>query len=1590
MTASLADPVTNQHRDPVPGEGEDSAAAFLPAMEDPFVSSPDGPAASRDSHRYSSFDTQLLSLDASSPSQAKRALEAHLAETERRLQEASKLGTALVEQQQKLTEKLREVERQQDEGEIGPELRRKLMELEREYNEIGKESARAFLAPKRLVSTGDGTPSGELRVWLLSLARLHGDRIANGSSQSPTNSSVFTSQATASPSKVSVPSRKQRNQQSSRVHDIEFATEISTSLLAQVRQLQALLAERDEALKQANLENSRLELEAEGFAQRIRALDESEQRYKDENWNLETQTHELMNTIKEATDRENRLNNTISTLTAEKNSIERELEELKQANSKLLEDQAAAQKALDSEIHMLRRNLSNGDAERQTLQAKVDELTSQNQELVKAVSALRARQQEVEAPRIQTIDPEDNIPDQPTPENTPPPSPNKPTPRHGHLETETLRSSLGHAHRMIQNLKSTIHREKTEKIELKRMLQEARDELETRRREAAVPAANHHPKRQKIKQETFKKPIVRPDLLGPARRGRTTTEVALDEPDWEDHTSEASPTRTIRSAKESSPRRSTDLSEAYQTATEADDSFETANERETATESEAFQTGVESMAEDSGDDDDLTETEERAISHEGTPRARRVPSSLQSGAGDRTSYHSTASTSEDEAEEARTPVQSPPQRYRLRMNRGAFRRIRPSGEAPMAEPMSPRETPASPTQGRALPMGQSLFAELEELGSGNEGDFGTPVRSSSHGFSQPSTPLQNSVVLDRRDSEATLPPPRSLMVDSWTMTEPWEQPASMTSQESEETVRPERPLAIDTKTIPMLVDSSTQYTPTRPSVGANGELPTFPTPPKTIWDESASAWPGQVSAKEEPGSTKAVQVQLDVSAIQAVETAPVAPVFPELKLSTIVTQETEPVAFKLPEPEPVAVIEPEPTKAAVPELSVSPIYSEETIPVAFKLSESEPEPEPAAVIERETPEKVSPQLSLSSIQAEQTQPVVQPVHDDLQHSAPELSISPIQSAETIPVEPVLPTPVPAVSVSPADESLERPTTAVHRGDVAVSVPDKKPCTVAVEDAGQDIASDAENKAGETTSVPLSVAPPETKKKDLIPGTDKGAQTILSAQQIDQLLLERAAARPVTPANAKALVNGETAVNSPGATPKAKVQSLSAAPTPSAQPTVRRPGSAASQASHPPLPADHKQVIAAAAAASQTTPGSMGPPLAPASAYRTNARPRTPNDHASQHSKDASTQARARGESQTSRRSSLSSFASELDERFNIRSDGVPHSLSSDTDPRMIQAITQTMIGEYLWKYTRKAVSGEMSNTRHRRYFWVHPYTRTLYWSDHDPQLAGKSELKAKSVPIEAIRVIADDNPYPPGLHRKSLEVVSPGRRIRFTATTSQRHETWFNALSYLLLRTNSDDSDDHDLTAEDVDEFNPTYRSNSRQTTQRHSLSSYNSRTTNTSKNRAASALSVRPAVTPGRVSPSPSAQQNSTLRASENARQSSTSRLSSVLTATIRGSFSSLRGRHTPVQTDSIYDPSLMDHDSAEDLRQVIERQEREADRLENVRACCDGEKLSHPVFFFVCCTDKRLGKHDVGSLSRTSRYSPGVKRFSHPHVHH
>ena len=117
-------------------------------QEDPFatVTPPSHPQP----HRFSSFDTQLFALNhpSSSPAQAKRALEAHMTETDRRIQETSKLGTSLVQQRINLAKRLQDLGSQEEEAQISPELRQKLIEIEREYNEVGRQSARAFLGPK--------------------------------------------------------------------------------------------------------------------------------------------------------------------------------------------------------------------------------------------------------------------------------------------------------------------------------------------------------------------------------------------------------------------------------------------------------------------------------------------------------------------------------------------------------------------------------------------------------------------------------------------------------------------------------------------------------------------------------------------------------------------------------------------------------------------------------------------------------------------------------------------------------------------------------------------------------------------------------------------------------------------------------------------------------------------------------------------------------------------------------------------------------------------------------------------------------------------------------------------------------------------------------------------------------------------------------------------------------------------------------------------------------------------------------------------------------------------------------------------------
>ncbi|KAK2750706.1 hypothetical protein FQN57_002779 [Myotisia sp. PD_48] len=144
---------------------------------------------------------------------------------------------------------------------------------------------------------------------------------------------------------------------------------------------------------------------------------------------------------------------------------------------------------------------------------------------------------------------------------------------------------------------------------------------------------------------------------------------------------------------------------------------------------------------------------------------------------------------------------------------------------------------------------------------------------------------------------------------------------------------------------------------------------------------------------------------------------------------------------------------------------------------------------------------------------------------------------------------------------------------------------------------------------------------------------------------------------------------------------------------------------------------------------------------------------------------------------------------------------------------VVDAIAQTMIGEWMWKYVRRRksfgvseaprdgwegkstdeVSANISGSgvRHKRWVWLAPYERAVMWSSKQPTngtaLLGKSGRK---LIIQSVLDVKDDNPLPKGAvpqngFNRSILILTPQRALKFTALTLERHYVWLTALSFL-------------------------------------------------------------------------------------------------------------------------------------------------------------------------------------------------------------
>ncbi|KAI9497659.1 meiotic cell cortex C-terminal pleckstrin homology-domain-containing protein [Zychaea mexicana] len=123
------------------------------------------------------------------------------------------------------------------------------------------------------------------------------------------------------------------------------------------------------------------------------------------------------------------------------------------------------------------------------------------------------------------------------------------------------------------------------------------------------------------------------------------------------------------------------------------------------------------------------------------------------------------------------------------------------------------------------------------------------------------------------------------------------------------------------------------------------------------------------------------------------------------------------------------------------------------------------------------------------------------------------------------------------------------------------------------------------------------------------------------------------------------------------------------------------------------------------------------------------------------------------------------------------------------DPAIVEAVTQTMIGSWMWKHTRYYVRGKngISHRKgHMRFVWIHPYTRTLYWSAKPPGI-DHDETKSKRAFIKDVwSVPCTENPC--SSVPSNLLIRTSVRDLMLHAQTMDQHHQWITALCYLLGR----------------------------------------------------------------------------------------------------------------------------------------------------------------------------------------------------------
>ncbi|CEI85619.1 hypothetical protein RMCBS344292_00078 [Rhizopus microsporus] len=276
--------------------------------------------------------------------------------------------------------------------------------------------------------------------------------------------------------------------------DIEFATEIGQGLLIEVRKLQSIIQEKEEIIKQLEAAKRENERHHETAQRHLKQREEIEERLKEENWNLEVANQELRTHLLESNQTIAKHNAEYARLVKQIKNQSEQIDIMKaqeEKNTSLIEAMKARH---EQETHQLRKHAANAQRENAQIQKQIEALNTELK-ICKAKLAIKmatasARSEEPSESSEAAADKNDQDSDHSVKDVHPTSSTSTTTNRSQQLETETLKQSLAHAHRIISNLRSTAHKEKLEKFELKKMLSDSQETIEQLRKDIANMSNN--------------------------------------------------------------------------------------------------------------------------------------------------------------------------------------------------------------------------------------------------------------------------------------------------------------------------------------------------------------------------------------------------------------------------------------------------------------------------------------------------------------------------------------------------------------------------------------------------------------------------------------------------------------------------------------------------------------------------------------------------------------------------------------------------------------------------------------------------------------------------------------------------------------------------------------------------------------------------------------------------------------------------------------------------------------------------------------------------------------------------------------------